>query len=107
MEASKKFMRTAITYVCSQEEELAIKDFALKYIFRLLNTFESMEEIISFIQDNPWKAKFLLVLDYSKLGMSARKLAIFRILLQKNGVKLISVTEFLIKKAKEHRKRCF
>ena len=107
MEASKKFMRTAIAYVCSQEEELAIKDFSLKYSFRLLNTFESIEDIISFIKSNPWKTKFLFVLSLTKLRMSASKLAVFKILLRKNGIKLISVTEFLIHKAEKHRKRCF
>ncbi len=107
MEPTKKFLRTAIAYAISQDEEIVIKDFALKYSFRLLDTLKRVEDIVSFVQSNPRVAKFLFVLDYNKLGLSARKLAIFRILLRKNGVRLTSVTEFLIKKAQEHRKRCF
>src|SRR3989338_463693 len=67
------------------KQKKAILDFALRYHYEVLNVFlESQsgnslgrlqfQEMLQYIEKNPWKVKFLIVLDEGRLSCNPREL---------------------------------
>jgi len=117
---SHKFLRTAIIYLRSysreklnlyslEEQEKVIRDYASQNGYRILKIFRednvsaktfnrpAFLEMLGYIKLNPWKIKFVIVMDMSRLSTdpsgSQRLIQFFR----KNGIKMISLTQWMLK----------
>ena len=130
MKESKKFLRTAIGYIRVFNKEIiniysvedqreAIEKFAEENEYRILETFveesksgksldrPAFQRILEYVKSNPWKVKFLIVTDIERLSTSTLGLEKIRSFLKKNGIKIISIVQSMLKytgkQPKQHR----
>ncbi len=120
MEASKRFLRTAVIYCrvyswehkksySLEEQEKIAMDFASQNGYRVLKVFLETEQsgknferpqlqaMLKYLDEHPWRVKFLLLSDMDRLCCSPSGLKRIRRFLRLSGVKVISVLQSLLK----------
>jgi DNA invertase Pin-like site-specific DNA recombinase len=129
MENSKKFIRTAVGYVRHHGRELknsygieaqknAIRSYAFENGHRILEVFADknnsgktykrggLKAMLKYIEANPWKVKFLIVSDVTRLSRSTEEFKSIKRFLKDRGVKLISlvnsITKYIVEQAEDH-----
>lgn len=122
------FLRTAIVYVrffkkeslniySLEDQEQAIRDYASEYGYRILEVFRednqpsksfdrpAFRAMVNYVKENPWKVKFLIVTDRTRLSTQTTGMHELRQFLRKNGIKLISIVESMLKYASKPTKQ--
>lgn len=120
MNASKRFLRTVIIYIrvyfkeklnkySLDSQEKACLDYALENGYRVLKVFKEenisaksfnrpqFQAMIDYIKSNKWKIKFLIVSDVQRLSTDSAGLQRLRHFLRLNGIKLISISQSMLK----------
>jgi len=119
MQNSKNYLKTAIVYIRSfnkeqknlispEEQEKATTDFASKEGYRIVRVFRDvnvtgksfnrpqLHALIQYIEANPGKVKFLIVIDITRLSTTASGKAKIRGFFWKNRIRVISILKVLL-----------
>lgn len=92
-----------------EKQKKAILDFASKHGYSVLNVFLEtsqsgnsfggleFQEMLKYFEANPWRVKFLIVLDEGRLSCSPAELKRFKIFLRLSGIKVVSVVSRMLR----------
>lgn len=120
MKCSKRFLLTVIIYVrvyskerlnsySLETQEKACIDYAQRSGYRILKVFREgnvsartfnrpqFQEMLEYIRANKWKIKFLVVADISRLSGDSVGMQRLRRFLKENGIRVISITEIMLR----------
>lgn len=129
MENSKIFTRTAVGYVRHhtkekkniygvEDQKNAIRNYACENGHRILDVFvdenklgknyerDGLQALLKYIEVNPWKVKYLIVSDITRLSTNQVELNSIKRFLRDRGVKLISlvnsIAEYIVEQVEDH-----